>query len=295
MRMKQGYLIYQTEEGKRNQAFIEMFQKAGEAYGLLFSFVGIDEYQRKPLPDLVLNRTRDAQVSRWYENRRIPVYHDSGLITIGNDKYKTLQVLQQRLPDFIQETFWCPGSFLVTQEQTLCLPLLQQQIRDSFGSIQHVILKTVNGHGGNEVFRLPADPVREEEIWRKILVRLQGRMLLCQEWIESGSRDLRVYVLWGNIYAAVLRQGREDFRSNYSLGGQVSPYVLSRQERTYIDWFIRALGADRLAMAGVDFLLSEKGTLVFNELEEMVGSRMLYQCSSLDIVEDFVSILKKRM
>lgn len=293
--MKHGYMVYTEAEGKKNQAFIEMFQKAGEAHDLLFSFVSIDEYLTKPLPDLVINRTRDARVSQWYESHRTPVYHDSDITTIGNDKYQTLQVLQRRLPDSIQETPWCPSGFFVTQAQKTHLPLLRAQIRESLGDMDTVVLKTVDGHGGREVFRLPADPVGEEAIWKQILAELSGRKLLCQEWIDSGGRDLRVYILWGEIYAAVLRQGGEDFRSNYSLGGQVQPYTLSGQEKAYISQFVQALGGRRLAMAGVDFLLSGDGTLVFNELEEMVGSRMLYQCTSFDIVSDFVSILKKRM
>ncbi|MDO4167658.1 MAG: hypothetical protein Q4D32_09665 [Eubacteriales bacterium] len=293
--MKQGYMIYTEAEGKKNQAFIEMFQRAGEVHDLLFSFVSIEEYPTKPLPDLVLNRTRDPRVSWWYESHRIPVYHDSDITTVGNDKYQTLQVLQRRLPDAIRETPWCPASFLITQKQKTYLPLLREQIRESLGDVDTVVLKTVDGHGGSEVFRLPADPVGEETIWKQTLAELSGRKLLCQAWIDSGGQDLRVYILWGEIYAAVLRQGGADFRSNYSLGGQVQPYLLSGREKSYISQFVQALGGRRLAMAGVDFLLSGDGALVFNELEEMAGSRMLYQCTSFDIVRDFVSILKKRM
>lgn len=279
----QVYMIYSKDEGQRNRAFIEMFRRAGERHNLLFSFVPVTQYQQMPLPGLVLNRTRNPQVSRWYEERHVRVYHDSDIVEIGNDKYKTLKRLGEQLPG--KEL---PCSFLLTAESKNDFLLLQQQIRQKFGIVDRVVLKTVDGHGGREVYRLPADPVRDNLSWRQILDRLQGRKLLCQEWVECDSRDLRVYILWGEIYAAVLRQGQDDFRSNYSRGGSIRQYDLSERERVYIEPFVQALGGKRLAMAGIDFLLRRDGTLLFNELEEMVGCRMLYQCTERDIVQDYV-------
>lgn len=286
--MKQCYMIYTEAEGQKNQAFIEMFRQAGESQGLLFSFVPVSQYQNMPLPDLVLNRSRDSQVSRWYEERQIRVYHDSDIVEIGNDKYKTLERLQERLPEDILSD-WCPHSILLTAEMERDFHCLRKQIEQKLGMEDMVVLKTVDGHGGSEVYRLPADPFRDELSWRQILESLQGRRLLCQEWVDCDSRDLRVYILWGEIYAAVLRQGQHDFRSNYSRGGSIRQYDLSEQERLYIEPFIQALGGKRLAMAGIDFLVRRDGMLIFNELEEMVGCRMLYQCTERDIVQDYVA------
>lgn len=284
--MKQCYMIYTEAEGQKNRAFIELFRQAGESQGLLFSFVPLTRYQQMPLPDLVLNRSRDPQVSRWYEERQIRVYHDSDIVEIGNDKYKTLERLQERLP---KDAFdWCPRSFLFTAEMENDFQFLQQQIEQKLGIMEMVVLKSVDGHGGSEVFRLSANPTRDALSWRNVLDRMQGKRLLCQSWIDCDSRDLRVYILWGKIYAAVLRQGQNDFRSNYSRGGSVRPYDLSERERAYIEAFIQALGGKRLTMAGIDFLIRRDGMLIFNELEEMVGCRMLYQCTERDIVQDYV-------
>lgn len=289
--MKQAYMIYTEAEGQKNHAFIKMFQRAGESHNLLFSFVPLTQYQQMPLPDLVLNRSRNPEVSRWYEERQIRVYHDSDIVKIGNDKYQTLQRLQERLPEDVVAATWCPRSFLLTAEMVNDLHLLQQQIKQKLGTEDAVVLKTVDGHGGSEVYRLSANPLRDALHWRQILDCLRGRHLLCQSWVDCDSRDLRVYILWGEIYAAVLRQGQDDFRSNYSRGGSVRQYDLSEQERAYIQPFIQALGGKRLAMAGIDFLLRRDGMLLFNELEEMVGCRMLYQCTERDIVQDYISMM----
>ena len=41
-------------------------------------------------------------------------------------------------------------------------------------------------------------------------------------------------------------------------------------------------------MAGIDFILTKNNELIFNELEEMVGSRMLYANTDYNIVKDYV-------
>ena len=65
-------------------------------------------------------------------------------------------------------------------------------------------------------------------------------------------------------------------------------YRLSEEQRREVMRYVQCLGGEKLAMAGVDFLLDKQGRLVFNELEEMVGSRMLYACTDRDIVRDYV-------
>lgn len=48
-------------------------------------------------------------------------------------------------------------------------------------------------------------------------------------------------------------------------------------------------------MAGIDFILTKDGRLIFNELEEMVGSRMLYNCSKHDIVKEYVECVQRKL
>ena len=44
-------------------------------------------------------------------------------------------------------------------------------------------------------------------------------------------------------------------------------------------------------MAGIDFILTKDGRLIFNELEEMVGSRMLYNCSKHILAVKHLSLI----
>jgi len=47
-------------------------------------------------------------------------------------------------------------------------------------------------------------------------------------------------------------------------------------------------------MVGIDFILDDNGNLVFNEIEDVVGARMLYQCSDIDIVKEYLSYISKK-
>ena len=47
-----------------------------------------------------------------------------------------------------------------------------------------------------------------------------------------------------------------------------------------------------LGLAGLDFIIADDGRLVFNELEEMAGCRMIYQNTGRDIVRDYVMWLR---
>ncbi len=145
------------------------------------------------------------------------------------------------------------------------------------------IVKSPDGHGGSEVFL-----ARDISQWEKCL---DGREIVLQERVESDSRDLRVYVLGGEIYQAVLRTGTKDFRSNHSLGGEVRAWKLTARERGWVEHFIRVMPQGQQGMYGIDFIVDRSGGLVFNEVEEMVGCRMLYQCTDRDIVRDYVAWL----
>ena len=107
--MKKAYLIYENKEAQKNHGFIEMFQQTGKEKGIDFSFVSKTDYQtfsEKINPDFVLNRTRDPEVSRWYEERNIPVYHNSRLVELANHKYKMMTYFQEHLPEKILNEKW---------------------------------------------------------------------------------------------------------------------------------------------------------------------------------------------
>jgi glutathione synthase/RimK-type ligase-like ATP-grasp enzyme len=113
-----------------------------------------------------------------------------------------------------------------------------------------------------------------------------------QPLIGSRHQDLRVYVIGNKIQAAVLRTAKEGFKSNYSLGGEVSLYFLSEQETEIVNTIMDQFD---FGLVGIDFIIGDEGELIFNEIEDVVGSRMLYRCSDINIVERYLKFIRKQL
>ena len=45
-------------------------------------------------------------------------------------------------------------------------------------------------------------------------------------------------------------------------------------------------------LVGIDFIVADDGTLLFNEIEDVVGARMLYQCTDINLVKKYLSFIK---
>ena len=99
------------------------------------------------------------------------------------------------------------------------------------------------------------------------------------------GKDLRIYITGGEITAAMMRQSYNDFRSNYCLGGTASVHELTDEERQIAEKICSELHP---AHIGID-LIYDGGKPVFNEIEDAVGSRMLYRYTDIDVVELYVA------
>ncbi len=291
-----GYVVYRAEEAKKNEFFIEKLKKEGRRRGLEIELVLREDFFGRAAPDFVINRTRDFAVSRRCEDLGVKAFHSSLITRIGNDKYAALSYLDARLPGKFKNLKWKPDTVFISSSELEDLNALCEKM--SFFAGRDAVIKSVDGHGGSEVFLLdgnltPGAPGTCDGL-RKEIGALRGHDCLIQERIGTGE-DMRVYVLGGQIYAAVLRRGKDDFRSNFSLGGTAREAALSARQKSYIKNFIRAFGGTELAMAGIDFFCARNGCLVFNELEEMAGSRMLYKSTDKDIIKDYARLVAGEM
>lgn len=102
------------------------------------------------------------------------------------------------------------------------------------------------------------------------------------------TSDIRIYVVGGKIIGAVKRHVQNGFKSNYSLGGQVSLFEPDEYMRKCVD---NILTLSDFAYIGIDFLYSEGKTPVFNEIEDVVGARMLSECGVNDYVKKYIEYL----
>ena len=282
-----GWLIYVEEEAHRNQRAIELFKEAGEKAQIRillriyrpdqpltqFSFKGAEDRKtgsdETGKPDFVINRSRSCEVGQWFEQDGIRVFNTSEVTRICNDKITTLEFAEALGVPVLP---WKAGG-----ELEFC---------SGKDEIYPQVAKSCDGHGGSEVFW-----VEDQNRLQQIKNIFSGRRWMLQQAASEPGKDLRVYILGGEIVKAMLRFSDTDFRSNFCLGGSAKEYEMSVEQKALVQKITDALELD---YAGVDFLFHE-GKLVLNEIEDVVGARMIYTNTGMNIIAEYVSYIKKTM
>ncbi len=268
-------MFYEGFEAERNRHYIELYFKACKKRGaeldvyLLerLSF-GVKEnepflfYDGNPvvLPDFAVMRLRESILSRQLEQMGVKTFNASEVSELSNDKRRTFQFAAKLgLP--MMDTW-----FLTRETAAIPFPY-------------PVVVKSARGFGGHEV-KLAHDAAE----LREALKAFPKEGAVVQRLASDTGKDLRVYVVGNKIVCAMLRSSETDFRSNFGLGGSAVPYTLNQRETEMAE---RILSRVKFSLAGIDFVF-HNGEAVFNEIEDVVGSRMLYQYTDIDIVDIYV-------
>lgn len=138
------------------------------------------------------------------------------------------------------------------------------------------VKKPRNDHGGNGVIMCHSADDYDEN-------------MVCQMPASDLGRDVRIWVLGGEIQCAILRKSDTDFRSNYCLGGSAEIYHLSTDEIALVNSVISLVDGDYY---GVDFVFNN-GKMVFNEIEDTVGARMVYDLTDIDIINRYIEYITR--
>ncbi len=120
------------------------------------------------------------------------------------------------------------------------------------------VVKATEGTQGSGVF-LAHTYQQARQLVQQMLER--GMRPLVQTYIEeSHGQDIRVFVVGGNVVAAMRRRAAgSEFRSNFHLGGRVERVHLTEEHISIALAAANILGMD---IAGVDMLESRDGPLV---------------------------------
>ena len=219
-------------------------------------------------PDFVVCRTVFPLLSLALEKAGSRVFNNSETARICNDKRLTYSyVLSADIPSI--ETF-----------------IFDRRINGRASHDENefpMIIKTAAGHGGEEVYLC-----RNMTDYREVLKSLPSYEYAEQPLISPCKGDVRVYVLENRIIAAVLRTS-DDYRSNYSLGGRASVYTLSEEEKALV-YKVISMIPTKMDFVGIDFLLTDEG-MIFNEIEDVVGTRMLYDKTGLDPAQMYIQYI----
>ena len=252
-----GWIVYSKSEAVRNKWFIEHFIKTADIHGHTLTLKFHDEVT-SPYPDFAIVRAFDYKTNELLESKGVRVFNNSKLAKIANNKALCYKFMNENgIP--IMPTFY-------EKPQNPQFPL---------------IVKSAGGHGGSEVVMVNNN---DELIYASKNIPNP----IYQQVASDLGKDLRVYVINNEIVASMLRQSITDFRSNYCLGGSASIYTPSEKEKNLVNKIISLFD---IAYAGIDFVFND-GQLVFNEIEDAVGARMLYDLTDIDIVKEWFERIK---
>lgn len=248
--MLSGLIVYSPLDKEKNIWFINRCIENFANKGVSLIYQDEDDvlsFLDNNQVDFVIYRARNYRLIEQLGARGIRCFNNALTNKTANNKYLAHQF-------FINQHITCIPSFL-SFEEVNSLP---------------TIMKSVDGHGGEEVFLLKA----KEDI---SLYQKPDKNYIFQPYLENEG-DLRLYVLNKKVVGAVLRHNKKDFRSNFSLGGDVKAYEPDSELIKTAELIATALNADYI---GVDFLKINNQWLA-NEIEDPVGGRMLYKVAGID-------------
>lgn len=275
-----GWLLYASAQDGPDPDYAKLYYDACRKYGMEAELVFFDPnkldvpdgrkqiaaWMKTKKPQYIINRTRDYRIAQMFEAAGIQVFNHSFVAAIGNDKAWAYRYMKQKGIPFLPAVFdvqkdpeWYPA-----------------------------VVKSCRGHGGTQVY-LIQNKVQWQE-WKQHSFKREEDYVVQQAASDCG-KDVRVYIVGGQIAAAVLRTSAHDFRSNYCLGGAVSLYSLSEKERALVK---RAAAGLSIGMAGIDFIFHH-GEMMFNEIEDVAGARGLYTLTDYNIVEAYVEYIQKEI
>ena len=259
--MVKGILVYTSADAEYNEWFIDHIIEEGRKCNLDIRLVLSDKEEVSDNDiDFAIVRNRDSKLCKRLEENNIRCFNSSYVVNIGNDKWE------------MYKDFNAAGiPVMYTQRTKLPYPF---------------VMKPVNGHGGENVYLIK----NADEYKRAIDTKPDEKTgeFIFQVPAREKGRDIRVYVVGGVILTAMERiavDTEKDFRSNYSLNGNAKEHALTDEELKLAAKVADHIKAD---FVGID-LIYNNGRPVVNEIEDAVGTRMLYSLTDIDPVREFVA------
>ncbi len=257
------WVLYDRCDYEKNLFFADRLAKISEDLGYSSSVVLTDSLPDE-IPDAVISRTRDWRLTRSLEEKGARVFNPSEVSRICNDKHTTYQLAEE-----------------------LGIPTLPHSVEGQpLPEGPPWVVKSRTGHGGSQVFM-----AANHDDLDRVLGEL-GSDALVQKAAPVLGRDMRAYVLDGTILSCVMRSSDTDFRANHSLGGRAELCQPSEGCKEIVSKMSEALGP---CFVGIDFVFGEEGKAFLNEVEDVVGTRMLYELTELDPAAILVESVHSKM
>lgn len=241
-----------------------------------------------PVPDVVypyFNHNDHSYFSlaivRQLERLGVLVYNNAATIEMVRDKLHTHQVLAEKgitSPSTMLAKFPVDANMMDMIERTLGFP---------------VVVKTLNGALGIGVFLIENAKAFKDQM------DLIGQtnpdiQLIFQEFVEaSKGRDLRLFVVDGELVAAMERRAKEgDFKANYSGGGSVHAFEADEEA---INLAIKTAVSLDIQIGGIDLLFLKEGGYTICEANTFPGFKGLEKASGVNVARAILSAMEKKL
>lgn len=260
-----GWVIYYRDDYIKNKRFIHFIKEGFAEHNIDIKVIVLEEedINGAVMPDFVINRSRNSHVAAFFEQKNIRVFNSYKVTDIANNKEKTYCLLKGTVP---------------------FMPLLKEEEAEK--TKEPYIIKSCSGHGGSQVFLV------ENSYQKNVAIKaMKGSKFIMQKCCSDIGKDVRVYIIGNKIIQAMERTSTESFKSNYSLGGSARPYVLNEKETEMVHRILKKMPLD---YGGIDFIYHD-GQAVFNEIEDAVGARMIYENTDIHIVKMFVEYIVEEL
>jgi len=220
----------------------------------------------------------------WIEERGVPVVNSPRAIERTVDKFYTDARLREAgVPT--PATIVCERA-----DDAMTAIRAMLEAAPSGESDRAVVIKPIFGSMGHGIVRVSNLDVAFRVVRALDEVRT---VFYVQQAVDSGGRDVRVFVLGGRVLAAIERRaGSGDWRANVSRGGSARAIVLEPEWEALALRAAAAVGAD---YAGVDLLPSREGGVVVLEVNGIPGWQGLQHATGIDVAGAIVDHVVSRV
>ncbi len=258
-----GWIIYNKEDAKRNENYIGWYINKFKENNIELSLVYTDEINFNSLPDFAVVRAIRPDITKKLENSGVKCFNNGFVSEICNDKALTYKFVSENGIEIL------PTYYAINEVNKF-----------------PVVIKPKDSHGGDRV-----NMAESYDELTALMPLYERDNYVIQAAATDKGKDVRVYVIGDKIITAMLRVSDKDFRSNFCLGGRASVYNLTDEETEKVNKVIKLFDFD---FVGIDFVFNN-GEMVFNEIEDVVGSRMVYTYTNIDIVDLYIKYILQKL
>ena len=229
-------------------------------------------------PEFVIFWDKDIYLAQRLEQQGIKLFNSAKAVELCDNKILMYQELVNkgiRIP----RTFIAPKTF----------EGLNYSKRDFVSNVIKeiglpLVIKEAYGSFGEQVYL--ANTLEEAN---KIIDQIGYKDFLMQEYIASSKgRDIRINVVGNKAIVSMLRENKNDFRSNISNGGSGTKF---EPKQEYLDLAIKASKALGLDFAGVDVMFGPNDEPIICELNSnpQFASTLQYTGANLaEVIADYI-------